>query len=165
VQREFERECTQLFSEVVEVLGVPRSVGLIYGLLFASATPLSFSDIVERLEISKGSASQGLQLLRTLGAIKLLIPIDGRSGERTVGTSRDYYEPELALRKLVSGLLQERVAPLAVAGVDRFDRLRRLAEEGGKGDIFLLNRVKQLERWRRRFRTVFPILSTLFGPK
>lgn len=164
-QREFERECTQLFSEVVQVLGVPRSVGQIYGLLFASATPLSFSDIVERLEISKGSASQGLQLLRTLGAIKLFPSTDGRSGERGLGPSRNYYEPELSLRKLVSGVLQERIVPMTTVGTDRFARLRQLAVEAGNQSVFLLDRVEQLETWRKRFRTVLPVLSALFGPK
>src|SRR5688572_16073888 len=78
-QRRFERECSQLFGEIVEVLGVPHSVGQIYGVLFASPKPLSFSDIIKQLEISKGSASQGLQLLRTLGAIRLLSPLDERA--------------------------------------------------------------------------------------
>ena len=165
VQREFERECVHLFSEVVQVLGVPRSAGQIYGLLFASSQPLSFSDIVERLEISKGSASQGLQLLRTLGAIKLLPPTDGRSGERVVSMTRDYYEPELSLRKLVSGVLQERIVPMATVGTDHFARLRRLAEDDQERSIFLLDRVKQLEIWRKRLRTVLPVLSALFGPK
>ena len=164
-QKEFERECTHLFSEVVQVLGVPRSVGQIYGLLFASEQPLSFSDIIERLDISKGSASQGLQLLRALGAIKLVPPIDGKVGEWTNSTTRDYYEPELSLRKLVSGILQERIVPMTTAGTHHFARLRRLAEVNEKENYFLLSRVKQLETWRRRFRTVLPVLSALFGPK
>ena len=60
-----------MFADIVSALGIPKSIGQIYGLLYASATPLSFSDIVERLEISKGSVSQGLQLLRSLGAINV----------------------------------------------------------------------------------------------
>lgn len=164
-QREFERECIQLFSEVVQVLGVPRSVGQIYGLLFASSQPLSFSDIVERLEISKGSASQGLQLLRALGAIKPVAVEDGQSDEQAVGKARGYYEPELSLRKLVSGVLQERIVPMTTTGSDHFARLRLLAEESGKQNNFLIERVEQLETWRKRFRTVLPILSALFGPK
>ena len=165
VQKEFERECIQLFSEVVQVLGVPRSVGQIYGLLFTSATPLSFSDIVERLEISKGSGSQGLQLLRTLGAIRLVSAEGGRSDEQLTGKARDYYEPELSLRKLVSGVLQERIVPMTTTGTDHFARLRLLAQEVGKQNSFLVKRVEQLETWRQRFRTVLPILSALFGPK
>lgn len=165
VQREFELECVHLFSEVVQVLGVPRSVGQIYGLLFASPQALSFSDIVERLEISKGSASQGLQLLRILGAIKPLPHAEGRAGGRASGPTRDYYEPELSLRKLVSGVLQERIVPMATVGTDHIVRLRRLAEEDQGGNIFLSDRVRQLETWRKRFKTALPVLSALFGPK
>jgi hypothetical protein len=178
---------------LVQVLGVPKSVGQIYGLLYASLEPLSFSDIVERLEISKGSASQGLQLLRSLGAIKLAEPFKAASGifdqakregsqikrgvEPPASNShlhfhsqgdaprRDYYEPELGLRKLVSGVLRERVMPLATARVDRLTRLRELAEQDGEGRDFLLDRVRQLENWRRRLRTVLPVLSMLLGPK
>ena len=159
--REFERECSELFGEVVDVLGVPQSVGQIYGVLFASPHPLSFSDIVERLEISKGSASQGLQLLRSLGAIKLLSP----NAERSFGAARDYYEPELGLRKLVSGVLQERIAPIAAAGADHFLRLQRMAEDEGKNNVFLVERVEQLETWRKRFRTVLPVINALLGSK
>jgi HTH-type transcriptional regulator, glycine betaine synthesis regulator len=122
VQREFESECIHLFSEIVQVLGVPRSVGQIYGLLFASSQPLSFSDFLDWLEISKGSVSQGLHLLRSLGAIKQLPLAD----EQTSGTARSYYGPELGLRKLMSGVLRKRIAPIAASGADRFVRLRRL---------------------------------------
>ena len=162
---EFEHECVQLFSEFVQVLGLPRSAGQIYGLLFSSPRPLCFSDIVERLEISKGSASQGLQLLRTLGAIRPLATEGGRSDDQPVGKARDYYEPELSLRKLVSGILQERIVPMTTTGSNHFARMRRLAETDTEQSIFLLGRVKQLETWRRRFRTALPVLSALFGPK
>jgi len=158
---------------VVHVFGVPKSVGQIYGLLYASPQPLSFSDIVERLEISKGSASQGLQLLRSLGAIKVADQSDDREhayshlhfhsgGE---ASRRIAYSPELSLRRLVSGVMQERISPLAVAGADRLGRLRELAESDGGASGFYLDRVRQLEAWRRRLRVVLPVLSALLGPK
>jgi DNA-binding transcriptional ArsR family regulator len=189
VDGRFESECATFFSEVVQVFGVPKSVGQIYGLLYASPEPLSFSDIVERLEISKGSASQGLQLLRSLGAIKVADAKreaqSGKSEEQSAkrqaypsplplsplplaGDARPphrvAYEPELSLRRLVSGVMQERISPLAVAGTDRLGRLRELAESDGGANGFYLDRVKQLETWRRRLRTVLPMLSMLLGP-
>jgi hypothetical protein len=203
VSTEFARECVELFAEVVQVFGVPPSVGQIYGLLYATPEPLSFSDIVERLGISKGSASQGLQFLRSLGAINIADAkrqaLSGKreapSGKSEVRSAkrqahplplplcpllsapdapvvspvepsrRDYYEPELGLRRLVSGILQERVTPLATAGVGRLARLRELAERDGQVGDFYLDRVKQLETWRRRLKTVLPVLSALLGPK
>ena len=151
----------ELFTEVVQVFGVPKSVGQIYGLLFSSPEPLSFSDIVERLEISKGSASQGLQFLRSLSAIHI-----AENSPLSIGTEasrREYYEPELSLRKLVSGILQERVSPLAMIGKRRLDRMRELADRSD-GNDFYLDRAKQLNTWRRRLEAVLPVLSALLGP-
>jgi hypothetical protein len=195
----FETECVAFFSDVVQVFGVPKSIGQIYGLLYASPTPLSFSDIVERLDISKGSASQGLQLLRSLGAVNIADLQRDAAGERRKAGSRDgepvvpgfglvagrggpavpnsqpnspgaaprrvAYEPELRLRKLVSGVLEERIAPLASAGADRLARLRELAAEDGAGSGFYLNRARQLNTWRRRLKTALPMLNLLLGPK
>jgi len=176
VSTEFARECIKLFAEVVQVFGVPKSVGQIYGLLFASPAPLSFSDIVERLDISKGSASQGLKLLRSLGAVNVVRPLSlaprpSRLAHNAPVVSivepsrREYFEPELGLRRLVNGVLQERVTPLATTGGNRLSHLRELAERDGEGSDFFLDRVKQLDTWRRRLKTVLPVLSMLLGPK
>jgi hypothetical protein len=77
---------------------------------------------------------------------------------------RDYYEPELSLRKLVSGVLRERVTPLTAAGAERLVRMRALAERGGAENEFYLDRAKQLGTWQRRLKTVLPVLGALLGP-
>ena len=167
---DFQSECVAFFAEAVQIFGlVPKSVGQIYGLLFASPEPLSFSDIVERLDISKGSASQGLQLLRALGAIK---PVS-RSYSLTVrqsdgATARDYYEPELGLRRLLGGIIRGRIEPLVGQGRLRMRRLRELAEASvdAAHKEFQLERVEQLETWRRQATLVMPVLKLLLkSPK
>jgi HTH-type transcriptional regulator, glycine betaine synthesis regulator len=161
----FERECVEFFAEVVHFFGVPKSVGQIYGLLYASPEALSFSDIIERLDMSKGSASQGLQLLRALGAIyaagldSQMLPLSSR----LVG--RISYKPELSLRRLLSGVLNERIAPMALTGSARIARMRELAEQGGCRTSFYLDRAKQLNTWRRRLKTIPPVLTALLGRK
>lgn len=169
--RGFEQECVEFFAEVVQLFGVPKSVGQIYGALYASPVPLGFPDIVERLDISKGSASQGLQLLRSLGAINEAeadIPSSSSSTSTSTGATRlsrgVRYEPELSLRQLVSGVLRERIAPMANTGTDRLKRLKELAEQAPENAKFYLGRAKQLETWRKRFTTVMPLLSALLGP-
>ena len=52
------------------ILGMPRSVGEIYGLLYFSEAPLSMDQIANKLEMSLGSASQGLKTLRSLKAVR-----------------------------------------------------------------------------------------------
>ena len=158
------------FEDVVQIFGVPKSVGQIYGILYASRVPLCFSDIVERLEISKGSASQGLQLLRSLGAINLAeasnqSTANVESWRAHTDVRREYFEPELSLRKLVGGILSERVAPLAATGSGRLKRLREFAEKSEEWNDFYLDRAKQLDMWRRRLKTVLPLISAFLGTK
>lgn len=156
---EFSRECVKFFGDAVQLFRGPTSVGEIYGLLFASQEPLSFSDIFERLDISKGSASQGLNLLRSLGAVHLVAPIAAKD-------RREYFSPELSLRKLLRGVLDERVSPLAGKSAGSLTRLREVAGRAGARERkFRLSRVQQLETWRRRLKTIVPVLGALLGPE
>jgi hypothetical protein len=77
---------------------------------------------------------------------------------------REYFEPELSLRKLVAGVLRERVTPFATASTERLGRLRELADQDAGMEKHYLDRVKQLESWRRRLKTVLPVLGALLGP-
>jgi DNA-binding transcriptional regulator GbsR (MarR family) len=156
---EFCRESVEFFGEVVQLFGISPSVGQIYGLLFAYQEPLCFSDIFERLNISKGSASQGLTFLRSLGAVHTVVPVGGNG-------RREYFSPELSLSKLLRGVLDERVSPLAGKSAGRLTRLREFVD-GAKGNErrFRLGRVQQLETWRRRLKAVEPMLGSLLGPK
>lgn len=67
----FEEALVSFFTDAADNLGVPKSVAAIYGICFASPEPLSFSDINERLDISSGSVSQGLKVLREVGALRV----------------------------------------------------------------------------------------------
>ncbi|TAG26183.1 MAG: hypothetical protein EAZ36_07665, partial [Verrucomicrobia bacterium] len=66
----FEAEIVAVFADLVTLLGLPKSMGEIYGLIFASPEPLAFAVIEQKLRLSKGSVSQGLRSLRELGAIQ-----------------------------------------------------------------------------------------------
>lgn len=153
----FERECVTFFAELMDALGVPRSYGQIYGLLFASPRPLSFTDIVERLDISRGSASQGLQALRALGAVQKV----GTDTDR-----RELFEPELRLRQLIGGLLREKVDPIISGGAARMKTLRAHAEAAPTeaGREFSLERLRKLDNWRRQTGLLLPLLKTILGP-
>lgn len=147
-----------LFVAAAEVLGVPRSLGEIYGVIYASPRPLSFQDIVDRLAISKGSVSQGLRMLKSLGAIRAAyVP----------GDRRDHYEPETELRTLVGGLLRDRINPHLEQGRQRLDRVGAEIAAGkglSKPEAAVLRaRVQKLENWRRKGATLLPILTRVLS--
>ena len=98
---EFEHQVVDFFVSAADLLGVPKSVAAIYGIVFASAEPLGFADIEARLNLSKGSVSQGLRILREIGALKA-VGDDANPGSGSGNSVRGVsYEPDLELRKLI----------------------------------------------------------------
>lgn len=150
-----EQEAVDLFVGLAQVVGLPKSVGQIYGLLYISASPLSLDEIASRLDISKGSASQGLKFLRTTGAVRVC---DDH------GSRCDHYEAETALRALATGFLKEQIEPHLASGEDRLDRLKRLASEVPAPErAHVVARVKQLEKWHDRAAGLLPLLIRFLG--
>src|ERR1700744_1200365 len=97
-----EIETINLFVQFSRALGQPRSYAEIYGLLFVSAQPLAMDTLIERLGLSKGSASQGLKYLEDLGAVRTVyLP-----GER-----RTHYEAVAELRNLAGRFLSQQIMP------------------------------------------------------
>jgi DNA-binding transcriptional regulator GbsR (MarR family) len=153
-----ERQVVDVFVDGVRVLGLPRSIGEIYGLLFISRAPLSLDDLVHRLQISKGSASQGLRLLKTLGAVSE-IPANGGTERRA------YYEPAVELKRLVGGFIREQIRPHLESGKTKIKRLAEAAREEADPEHrkFLSSRVSRLDQWMRSGGKVLPLLQKILG--
>ena len=84
------------------ILGLPKSVGLIYGAVFVSARPIEAGYICKKLKISRGSVSQGLKFLRELGAIRV---------EGEIGNRAEHFVAEDHLRKAVETFVTKKIAP------------------------------------------------------
>jgi DNA-binding transcriptional regulator GbsR (MarR family) len=153
-----EREALAVFVDGVRVLGLPPSIGEIYGLLFISQAPLSLDDLVKRLKISKGSASQGLRTLKSLGAVR---ETNGNgNGER-----RTYYEPAVELKRLVGGFIREQISPHLDSGRHKIKRRGDLAntESDPERRKFLLERTDRLDHWIRNGGRVLPLIQRILG--
>ena len=151
-----ERQVVDFFVDGVRVLGLPRSIGEIYGMLFISQSALSLDDLVLRLSISKGSASQGLRLLKSLGAVR----------EVESGTERrTYYEPAVELKRLVGGFIREQIRPHLESGKTKIGRLAATAQDidDPARRKFLSERVERLESWLRSGGRVLPVIQKLLG--
>ena len=150
----FQRESIDLFVGAFAVLSLPRSLGEIYGLLYSSREPLAFDDLVTRLDLSKGSVSEGLRWLRSLGAVKL-VPVEK--------SRKDHFTAEISLRKLAGGYLRDRIDPYLGAGGGRLSSLRKHIDGEGPDAEFQEGRVNQLHSWHRFFSKVLPVFKSLAG--
>ncbi|MBJ7259883.1 MAG: hypothetical protein JHD33_10130, partial [Chthoniobacterales bacterium] len=90
---ELEAEAIEMFINFLRLIGLPKSVGEIYGLLFVAPRSMAMDAIMKRLGISLGAASQGLKLLRSFGAVRVVY-------ER--GDRRDHYVADLELSRFAT---------------------------------------------------------------
>jgi len=211
-ETEFEAAVVELFAQAADTLGIPKSVTAIYAVIFASPRPLSFADVEERLQLSKGSVSQGLRVLRDVGAIRAVdaneqsgkgkaqsevskgqggvseeqsgkgkvqsraaapsaadsrltaLRLSLNSGDAAGGNStrRDYYIPNLELRRLVARLLKNKIEPQLAGGSRRLTSLVESVPFADPAAAELVRgRLKHLQTWQRKARKLVPFAKTL----
>jgi len=141
---------TSYFSRMADAVGLPRSVALIYRILFLSPEPISFQQIVEVSGLSKASASTGLRLLERMRGLEVItVPSDRRT----------FYKAELSIRRLLSGFVEHTLQPTLEAG-DRF-----LAEmDGGQEGLLSplhAERLASVREWHRLAREMVPLLALI----
>jgi len=152
---EFELDAIDLFIRSVQVLGLPRSIGEIYGFLFAQAQPQPMEAVMRRVGISAGSASQGLKFLKTVGAVRVtFLP----------GDRREFFSAQTELRKLVVGLIKERVQPHLDNGEARIEQMLQSTRKLPVGDRAVLQgRVEVLKNWRGKASKALPFIVRVLG--
>jgi DNA-binding transcriptional regulator GbsR (MarR family) len=148
----FEAAMVDFFVDAAELLGVPKSVAAIYGIVFASPIPLSFAAIEARLDISKGSVSQGLKILREVGAVKEVSTDDDKT---------ELFEPDLEMRKLVERFIEQRLQRQLEGGKGKLKSLAQSAGSFAAADQKVLRqRLQKLQQWHDRTRALLPIAKT-----
>jgi len=142
-------------GRLCQLLGMPRTTGQIYGLLYLSPRPLSLDDIVSALSISKASASTGTRHLTSLRvARQVWIP-----GER-----RDYYEAEPDVGGLLRVGYAEFVKPRLNTSTKRLKQMSAsLEEDFAQGtiteeDYTLCNdRLRSIVKAQEKLQTLAPM--------
>ena len=161
----YESGLVEIFADLAELFGNPKSYGQIYGLLFASEDPMSMEDIARRLDISQGSTSQGLRQLEAFGAV---------IKERQNGSRQALYTAKLEMKLLISGFLKERVIPRLESTESRVKALRAsLITQPSSHNSALRSqpsslasmrfRLDRVAKWHRSARTILPIARKILG--
>ena len=135
-------ELIDFFARLSPLLGQPRSVTQIYGLLFSSARPLAREEVIELLRISRGSACQGLTLLLRLGAARrTYIP----------GRRPTHYEAVTDMGCVLVRILHQRNPPDLGNSLTWLKEGAQMAKRLPAGEQKLLNsRISLLQHWQRK---------------
>ena len=150
----FQHESVALFIHVFGALSLPRSIGEIYGLLFSTQEPLSLDDVQMRLQLSRGSASEGLRWLRSLGAVNQVY---------LSGVRKEHFTAETSLRKLASGYLRDRIDPHLENGPSRLSVLESSIDPASPTAHFEKSRLGQIAGWYKFFGKALPLIKVLAG--
>ena len=145
-----------LFLNAANSFGLPKSYGQIYGLLFCRDQPLAMDEVMELLQISKGSASQGLRALRQLGAVSSVF----EPGDR-----KERFVAEIRLRKLVGGFLREQADPHLDKGVGRLKQIEALLGNLDNTDSLKrgVRKHEILSGWHRQMSRLLPWVKMIVG--
>ncbi|MCG8526608.1 MAG: hypothetical protein MI748_09530 [Opitutales bacterium] len=151
---ELELEVIEIFVHLFKLFGAPKSVGAIYGFLFTVDHPVAMEEIASKLDVSLGSASQGLKTLRTLGAVK---PVYVQGDRRTL------YEAEMNLRSVISKQVSDVIFPQIDNAKTKISGLgERVRNQDFELNKELKIRIGILERLSKRSNVILPAIKKIF---
>lgn len=119
----FEQEFVNITSELGVYLGLNRTVGQIYGLLYINPSPVALEDIAKTLRISKGGASVNIRELERWGAVRKVW---------VQGSRKDFYEANQDFLNVAYSRIKNRVQKMldsAEQRILRFENGNNLSEE------------------------------------
>jgi DNA-binding transcriptional regulator GbsR (MarR family) len=150
-----EVEVIHLFSQLCRAMGQPPSVAEIYGLLFISPRPLPQDDFFARLNVCKGTASQGLRYLLDLGAVRTVY---------VAGDRRVHYEAVAELRSVAGRFLRQRILTNFEDSGTRLDRIAAEAKKLPDAERqFAEARLKTLRSWEKNTKKALPLILMILG--
>ncbi|MDX6766287.1 MAG: hypothetical protein SFU85_05810 [Candidatus Methylacidiphilales bacterium] len=144
-----------LGSRSAQRLGLPRSLGQIYAVLYLSPRPLSLHDLMDALHISKGNASMGVRQLKSWGALEQVW---------VKGDRRDYYQANPDFRQVLRHLLGALIRPRLESTSRQLEEMQVLVSaRGAKGadSEFIQGRLTKLHQFETRIRKILPLAEKL----
>lgn len=133
----FNQDFIRTIGELGANLGLNRSVGQIYGILYMSDKPLSLDAIVEKLKMSKGSVSINIRELERWGAVKKIW---------VSGSRKDFYEADSDFTNIIYKRIKGRLEKIinnfntAVSGFER----KNILNETQKQRLLQIKEIQKL---------------------
>ena len=148
-------ELIESAGHAAQVLGFPKSIGEIYGLLYLAPQPLSSPQICEVLSASKGGVSQGVRQLVALGFIKKV---------RVLGNRKEHYEAVLEIGEVMRTGFDQMIKTRASAAERRMKSIKATLQsersELDVSDFAMVNRrLKRLSQVQKRIKKLIPLMD------
>lgn len=142
--------------------GLNNIMAQLYAVLYLSDKPLSLDDMVDRLKISKGSASVNIRVLERYGVVR---PVWVK------GSRKDYYEAETDISKVIIERIRSmansrltEVEGMISASYGALNSIGDSSEEEGVAIEIFRQRLEKLRAFHNKAKSLFDIFNmTLLG--
>ncbi|MFC1623850.1 GbsR/MarR family transcriptional regulator [Candidatus Omnitrophota bacterium] len=145
-------------NQICNKFGLNNIMAQIYAVLYLSNRALSLNDMVERLKISKGSASINIRALERYGAVRKVW---------VMGSRKDYYEAETDIAKVimdrVSSMAQRRLSEvddMIRSSYQVLDSLDKLDKENNDIVEVFKERLNRLRELHGQTETLFNLFNS-----
>jgi HTH-type transcriptional regulator, glycine betaine synthesis regulator len=154
------QEMVVVGGRLSQLIGFPKSIGQIYGLLMFADKPMSSEDIGLALAVSKATISNSIRQLSSWGVIRQVWV----HGER-----KDHYEVIEDFKAVIRAAMEDVLKPRIKSSGQRIERIETfLEEEKSSGevtsDLYKLRkrRLKSMSKYQQTIAKTLPMLEKLF---
>ncbi len=156
VKESLQAEVVDFMVRLFRLMGLPKTIGSIYGFIYASREPVSMDELTKGLNISTGSASQGLRTLKVFRAVRpSFVP-----GER-----RELFEAETDFHRFVGMFLRGELEQYVENTAKRTEKMSHRVGDlpDGADRAFFKDRVERLMSMNKRAKALIPVLEEIFS--
>ncbi|MDA7524430.1 HTH domain-containing protein [Verrucomicrobia bacterium] len=143
-----------------QLIGFPKSIGQIYGLLMFSDKPMSAEDIAIALAVSKATISNSIRQLSSWGVIQQVW---------VHGDRKDHYEVIEGFKAVIRAAMEDVLKPRIQSSGQRIQRIESfLNDEKETGEIsselhkLRMRRMKSMTEYHKIIAKTLPLLEKLF---
>ena len=147
-------------NQICNKFGLNNIMAQLYAILYLSNEALSLNDMVERLKISKGSASVNIRALERYGAVRRVW---------VKGSRKDYYEAETDIAKVamdrVKAITQLRlleVDDMIKSSYEVLNSVNSLDKKEEASAKVFKQRLNELEKVRDKVQSIFNLFNSGF---
>jgi DNA-binding transcriptional regulator GbsR (MarR family) len=151
---ELEDIVVQAAGEMAESLNINRLIGQVFALLYIRPDPVTLDEMVEKLRISKGSASTTIRTLEDWNAVKKIwVP----------ASRKDYYTAEQDFLKVISDRLQHGFAIRLGYANEKMERMEKALAVSGNHKLkkFYQDRLRQFHEIKDLLQTMLKLLPQI----
>jgi DNA-binding transcriptional regulator GbsR (MarR family) len=147
-------------GSVCQAIGLPKSVGQVFGYLYMATKPQTLDGIAMAVQISKASASTSVRQISSWGAARTVwVP----------GARREHYEVSGDLSKVVTGFINDFLKPRFSVADRKLAQISKVLEAEKRDGLIsdeefehYTKRIEQINRIQDNIKKIAPLANKLF---